>query len=170
MISFDAERVHIFFAYLMFLSFTVLLIFFIPMIFDIKEVVGFIPPQLSFTNQMFITGYFIYGFMLTMVITSYFRYRLKYEIFYNVHHLFIGLFLLWIFHTLGKFRLELNQCYRKSSSSEPDLHLISRTIETSTDKSSLLDFAFHSLGCAVVSVLFLRSTVYEDFSLRSCSA
>ena len=105
------QRVHITLGYLMYWTFTVLLIAFIPFILLLSNQVGSRPGNLAFNNQMFITGYFIYASMLAMVITSALRHKIRYEVFYYTHQLSLFLFVLWILHTLGKYRDMLNQCY-----------------------------------------------------------
>ena len=49
-----------------------------------------------------ITGYVIFGLLLMVFITSYFRNKIVYEAFYILHHLVFALFLVTAAHTLDE--------------------------------------------------------------------
>jgi NAD(P)H-flavin reductase len=54
----------------------------------------------KFTIEIMITGYCILGTLLIIVLTSHFRHRLPYEIFYAVHHVVFLMYIITIAHTL----------------------------------------------------------------------
>lgn len=53
----------------------------------------------KFTMEIMITGYVILGFILIIGVTSFFRYKMPYEIFYAVHHAVFLLYIVTILHT-----------------------------------------------------------------------
>mmetsp|Transcript_9287 Transcript_9287/g.13747 ORF Transcript_9287/g.13747 Transcript_9287/m.13747 type:complete len:959 (+) Transcript_9287:157-3033(+) len=54
----------------------------------------------KFSSQIMITGYLIVGLLIMVALTSYFRERIPYEVFYVVHHLVFSMFLITIAHTM----------------------------------------------------------------------
>ena len=53
----------------------------------------------KFTSEIMITGYCIVGFLLIIGTTSFLRNKLRYEIFYAIHHLVFILYIITIIHT-----------------------------------------------------------------------
>jgi len=53
----------------------------------------------KFTSEIMITGYCIFGFLLIIGFTSFLRDKIKYEIFYAIHHLVFILYITTIIHT-----------------------------------------------------------------------
>mgnify|MGYP000624179010 CR=1 FL=1 len=51
------------------------------------------------TSEIMCTGYAITGFVFMIGLTSYFRHRIPYEIFYAVHHLLFVLYIVTVAHT-----------------------------------------------------------------------
>jgi predicted ferric reductase len=51
------------------------------------------------TSEIMCTGYAITGFIFMIGLTSYFRHRIPYEIFYAVHHLLFVLYIVTVAHT-----------------------------------------------------------------------
>ena len=54
----------------------------------------------KFTMEIMITGYCILGTLLIIGLTSHFRHRIPYEIFYGVHHIVFLMYFITIAHTL----------------------------------------------------------------------
>lgn len=54
---------------------------------------------LKFTSEIMITGYGIFGCLVLVGITSFFRYKIPYELFYLVHHMVFAMFILATAHT-----------------------------------------------------------------------
>jgi len=54
----------------------------------------------KFTMEIMITGYCILGTLLIIGLTSHFRHRIPYEIFYAVHHVVFLMYIITIAHTL----------------------------------------------------------------------
>jgi predicted ferric reductase len=54
----------------------------------------------KFTMEIMITGYCILGTLLIIALTSHFRHRIPYEIFYAVHHVVFLMYIITIAHTL----------------------------------------------------------------------
>ncbi len=54
----------------------------------------------KFTMEIMITGYCILGTLLIIGLTSHFRHRIPYEIFYGVHHIVFAMYIITIAHTL----------------------------------------------------------------------
>lgn len=54
----------------------------------------------KFTMEIMITGYCILGTLLIIGITSHFRHRIPYEIFYGLHHVVFLMYIITIAHTL----------------------------------------------------------------------
>jgi hypothetical protein len=52
------------------------------------------------TSEIMCTGYAITGFVFMIGLTSYFRHRIPYEIFYAVHHLLFVLYIVTVAHTV----------------------------------------------------------------------
>lgn len=53
----------------------------------------------KFTSEIMVTGYCIFGFLLIIGTTSFLRNKIRYEIFYAIHHLVFVLYLITIIHT-----------------------------------------------------------------------
>lgn len=54
----------------------------------------------NFTTEIMLTGYGIIGILIIVAVTSFLRYRIKYEVFYVIHHLVFVMFALAIAHTV----------------------------------------------------------------------
>jgi len=53
----------------------------------------------KFTSEIMCTGYGILASMLIVAVTSHFRHRIPYELFYAVHHLVFVLYIITVAHT-----------------------------------------------------------------------
>ncbi|GFH55317.1 hypothetical protein CTEN210_11793 [Chaetoceros tenuissimus] len=54
----------------------------------------------KFTTEIMITGYVIFVAFMTVAVTSFFRYKIKYRIFYVIHHVVFVAYILVILHTI----------------------------------------------------------------------
>lgn len=59
----------------------------------------------NFTSEIMGTGYGILASLLIIAGTSYFRYKIPYEIFYMIHHLVFAMYILTIAHTIDNVEL-----------------------------------------------------------------
>lgn len=53
----------------------------------------------NFTSEIMITGYVIFGMFLSVAVTSYYRFKIPYRVFYYFHHLVFLTYIVTIIHT-----------------------------------------------------------------------